>query len=41
MAKNPVASRQLAAKARSFVVERQQAAMRTIAKLLTDEENAS
>ncbi len=41
MAKNPVASRQLAAKARSFVVERRQAAMRTIAKLLTDEENAS
>ncbi len=41
MAKNPVASRQLAAKARSFVVERQQASMRTIAKLLADEENAS
>ena len=39
MAKNPVASRQLAAKARRFVVERQQAAMQTIAKVLADEDN--
>jgi len=41
MAKNPVESRQLAAKARGFVLERQQEAMRTIAKVLADEENAS
>jgi hypothetical protein len=39
MAKNPVASRQLAAKARSFVLERQQAAMQTIAKVLADKDD--
>jgi len=38
MAKNPDASRQLAAKARRFVLERQQAAMQTIAKVLADED---
>jgi ribonuclease PH len=38
MAKNPVESRQLAAKARHFVEERQRAAMRMIAKQLADEE---
>ena len=39
MAQNPVASRQLAAKARRFVVERQQAAMQTIAKVLAHEDD--
>ena len=38
MAKNPVASRQLAAKAQRFVLERQNAAMQTIAKVLADED---
>jgi hypothetical protein len=33
---NPVESRQLADKARGFVLERQQKAMRTIAKVLAD-----
>ena len=39
MAKDPVASRQLAAKAQRFVLERQNAAMQTIAKMLADEDN--
>jgi hypothetical protein len=39
MAKNPVASRQVAAKAQRFVLERQQAAMRTIANMLADEDD--
>jgi hypothetical protein len=39
LAKNPVASRQLAAKARGFVLERQQAAMQTIAKVLADKDD--
>ena len=39
MAQNPVASRQLAAKARRFVVERQQAAMQTIARVLAHEDD--
>jgi hypothetical protein len=39
VAKNPVASRQVAAKARRFVLKRQQAAMQTIAKVLADEDD--
>jgi polysaccharide pyruvyl transferase WcaK-like protein len=39
MAKNSVASRQVAAKAQRFVLERQQAAMQTIAKVLADEDD--
>ena len=39
MAKNPVESRQRAAKARRFVEERQRAAMQTIAKAMAGEDD--